>query len=303
MIRIPVVKARGAMRKGWTPEEFGEHGGFVQGGGASCWTVDPIGSWSKEELVWIREAQQQQARGLAAGSVKALVHLIGLRPDVIVPDPDNGGADWFPLELLASISLDQQNEELRRWTERGIKFIRNPRTIGAEFWTRAQDFLEQKGRAPVWYTGGIDYNAEGGPRVEVRGFVTDLNVSGFVDAVVPRMVAACDAAGTRVVNIAGKTGWYQGFMRNSPEGYWTGSARRPGVYVGGLFGPTPYGPGQWEKGFANIIREATKAGLLLMTNEAPAGAGGVWAWMVGPYSDIPDLLLGDHTAATLEDRT
>lgn len=296
--RIPVFSMRGATRAGWTPEQIGRRGGFVQGGGASCFTALPIGAWSAQELGWIREAQQENARALAGGPAPALVHLIGLRPDVLVPDPDDGGAPDFPLELLASIPLERQEQELAGWAPRQIRFERNPRTIDAATWQRVHDSLREKGLHPVWYTGGIDYNPRdgGAPLVLVRGFVTDLNASGFLDYTVPRMVAACDAAGTRIFNGAGKTGWYQGWARNTPEGYWIGAERRPGHYAGGLFGPTPYGPGEWERGFAGMIRSATAAGLLMLTNEAPAGAGGTWAWMVGPHADVPELLLGDHQA-------
>jgi len=259
-------------RAGRSAQEAARDGGWyvIVHGGAG----EGFGKVDRSE---IRDAAQIRTWAQRLGTRVGL--LTRWRADVVGCEAESScDLEGFDPSWLRVVGSDHPAaDDLRSWREAGYTFEPSS-TLSRAWWQKIVTSLEPN-ESHVPYTR-IDRDKK---RIRVRKVAADLCNSRYREWAVEHAAWQVSEVGADGIVMTNK--WL----------FWP----RPQVWHdrpdrvrlgGGVITDTPYGPGEYERCYAELIRELHARGLRIVLNTNGLPRAQAWRWMPG---GLPDLVFGE----------
>jgi hypothetical protein len=177
--------------------------------------------------------------------------------------------EFQPEWILGGVPSSDAVDVLAQWRGAGWRIALNSGT-DPEAWSKA---IKTAAGIPQLYSA----NYIGTKTVRLYNLVADLRNPDYRARCIRHALACCEFYGLDGLWLDAKLGWHS---HRSPAR----STPTHNPHAGGVVFPSPYGPGEFEAAFAELIRGLYAVGITPVTVTRPArlediAARDVWAWM------------------------
>lgn len=194
--------------------------------------------------------------------------IFGMHRSGIVP------AEFDPAWILqgSADDLPERIEIIHDWLESGFALSLNP-------YLDMDRFRRFHGGFPIYYAHG---RTDPVPGIEIYALLTDLRNPDYRAFAVEHCRRIAEVYSLDGILLDAKLGWHS---HGSPAR----STPRNHPQAGGTFYPSPYGPGEFEAAFADLLRELAAVDIrpVLITRPKRPQDAEEWDWMPEGVEQLP----------------